>query len=95
MRNLHMPLLGAGESTSLQPVRERIVAGIEVAIGGAVVVGHNVFHLLPNEVPVLVLLLGVSLILRRKKLEKHWPGPTFFLACHLARRANHRNRSAT
>jgi membrane protease YdiL (CAAX protease family) len=33
--------------------RSRLVSGIEFLLGAAVVVGHNVFHLLPNEVPIL------------------------------------------
>jgi uncharacterized protein len=35
-------------------------AAIELIVGGAAVVGHNVFHVLPNEVPILVVLALVS-----------------------------------
>jgi membrane protease YdiL (CAAX protease family) len=46
-------------------VRQRLFAAGEVLLGAAVVVGHNVYHLLPNEVPILVLILWASLLLRR------------------------------
>jgi len=54
---------------SIQPslsARERLFAGAEVLMGALAVVGHNVYHLLPNEVPILVLLLWVSLLIRKK-----------------------------
>ena len=34
----------------------RSLSAIEVLIGAAVVIGHNVFHVVPNEVPILVVL---------------------------------------
>jgi membrane protease YdiL (CAAX protease family) len=46
--------------------RQRIFAAIEVVIGAAVVIGHNVYHRVPNEVPILVLLLWASLLVRRR-----------------------------
>ena len=46
--------------------RERIFAGAEVLLGAAAVVLHNVYRLVPNEVPILVLILWASLLLRRK-----------------------------
>jgi uncharacterized protein len=48
------------------PARERVFAGAEVILGGAAVILHNVFRLVPNEVPILVLILWASLLLRRK-----------------------------
>jgi CAAX protease family protein len=36
------------------------LAAIELIVGGAAVVGHNVFFVLPNEVPILVVLALVS-----------------------------------
>ena len=36
----------------------------ELLIGGFIVIGHNVFHLLPNEVPILFILGWISLRLR-------------------------------
>ena len=37
---------------------------LEVAVGVFVVVGHNIFHILPNEVPILFILGWISLRLR-------------------------------
>ena len=33
-------------------------------LGGFIVIGHNVFHILPNEVPILFVLGWISLRLR-------------------------------
>jgi membrane protease YdiL (CAAX protease family) len=49
--------------TSATPAA-RAISALELAIGAAVVVGHNVFHVLPNEVPILVVLALVSMRLR-------------------------------
>lgn len=46
--------------------RERIFAGVEVILGAAAVILHNVYRLVPNEVPILVLIVWASLLLRRK-----------------------------
>ena len=50
------------------PVRDwrtsRIVSGAELVLGAAIVLGHNVFHVVPNEVPILVALGLVSMRLR-------------------------------
>ncbi|MGO9796986.1 MAG: lysostaphin resistance A-like protein [Terracidiphilus sp.] len=35
-------------------------------MGAVVVIGHNVYRFLPNEVPILVLILWISLLIRRK-----------------------------
>jgi membrane protease YdiL (CAAX protease family) len=43
----------------------RILAAGEVLLGAVVVIGHNVYHVLPNEVPILVLIVWASLLLRR------------------------------
>ena len=37
---------------------------LEFALGAVIVIGHNVFHVLPNEVPILVVLGIVSIRLR-------------------------------
>jgi membrane protease YdiL (CAAX protease family) len=37
---------------------------VEFLIGGAIVIGHNVFHVVPNEVPILFVLGIVSIRLR-------------------------------
>jgi membrane protease YdiL (CAAX protease family) len=40
--------------------RAQTLAALELFAGAAAVVGHNIFHVLPNEVPVLVVLALVS-----------------------------------
>jgi membrane protease YdiL (CAAX protease family) len=45
-------------------LRDRILSLIELAVGGFVVIGHNVLHILPNEVPILFVLGWISLRLR-------------------------------
>ena len=54
-------------AASLSP-RSRWLSAIELAVAAVAVIGHNVFHVLPNEVPVLVVLALVSVRLR----EKSW-----------------------
>ena len=44
--------------------RARVVSAGEWTLGALVVVGHNVFRLVPNEVPILVVLAIVSMRLR-------------------------------
>src|SRR5262245_6925660 len=44
--------------------RARWFSLLEVALGVFVVLGHNVFHILPNEVPILFVLGWISLRLR-------------------------------
>ncbi len=46
--------------------RERLIAAAEVLLGAVVVVGHNVYRVLPNEVPILVVILLASLLILRK-----------------------------
>jgi membrane protease YdiL (CAAX protease family) len=43
---------------------QRSISFVEFAIGAAIVVGHNVFHVVPNEVPILFLLCIASVRLR-------------------------------
>jgi hypothetical protein len=43
---------------------KRWLSLLEVALGAFIVIGHNVFHILPNEVPILFVLFWVSLRLR-------------------------------
>jgi membrane protease YdiL (CAAX protease family) len=43
---------------------QRFASFVEFAIGAAIVVGHNVFHLVPNEVPILFVLCIASVRLR-------------------------------
>ena len=49
---------------SLSSSRARGLSLAEFLIGGFIVIGHNVFHLLPNEVPILFILGWISLRLR-------------------------------
>ncbi|HEY0796966.1 MAG TPA: CPBP family intramembrane glutamic endopeptidase [Acidisarcina sp.] len=46
--------------------REQIFAAVEVLLGAVVVICHNVYHVVPNEVPILVIVLWVSLLIRRR-----------------------------
>ena len=42
----------------------RGLSALELLVGAAIVIGHNVFHVVPNEVPILVALGLVSMRLR-------------------------------
>jgi membrane protease YdiL (CAAX protease family) len=42
----------------------RVISALELVAGAAVVIGHNVFRVVPNEVPILVVLGVASLRLR-------------------------------
>src|SRR6202161_1121835 len=42
----------------------RALSALEAAIGAAVVIGHNVFRILPNEVPILFVAALISTRLR-------------------------------
>lgn len=48
---------------SLSPA-QRLLSLAEFVVGGAIVIGHNVFHVIPNEVPILTVLGLVSFRLR-------------------------------
>jgi hypothetical protein len=43
---------------------DRGLSGLELAVGAAIVVGHNVLRILPNEVPILFVMALVSTRLR-------------------------------
>jgi uncharacterized protein len=51
------------EPASLTPP-QRMLSLVEFAIGGAIVIAHNVFHVVPNEVPILFVLGIISIRLR-------------------------------
>ena len=53
------PLQGNG----LTPT-QRWISLVEFAVGSAIVIGHNVYHLIPNEVPILFVIGLISLRLR-------------------------------
>ncbi len=44
--------------------RSRILSALELLLGAFIIIGHNVFHILPNEVPILFVLGLVSIRLR-------------------------------
>lgn len=46
------------------PSDSRIVSGFELLLGAVIVIGHNVFHIVPNEVPILFVLGLLSLRFR-------------------------------
>src|SRR5713101_2642964 len=48
---------------SLSP-QARVLSLMEFVLSGFIVIGHNVFHILPNEVPILFVLGWISLRLR-------------------------------
>jgi membrane protease YdiL (CAAX protease family) len=56
----------SANSPSPQPrfSNSRILSAFELLLGAFIVIGHNVFHLLPNEVPILFVLGLLSIRLR-------------------------------
>jgi len=56
------------DPTRPQPSRmtlpQRWLSLAELAVGSGIVVGHNVYHVVPNEVPILFVLALLSLRLR-------------------------------
>jgi len=46
------------------PRNRRLTSGIELLLGAAIVIGHNVYQVVPNEVPILALAGLISLRLR-------------------------------
>jgi membrane protease YdiL (CAAX protease family) len=52
-------------STERSP-RFRIASALELLLGAFIVIGHNVFHVVPNEVPILFVLGLVSTRLRNR-----------------------------
>ena len=64
------------EPHALRPLglRARWWSALEFLIGGAVVIGHNVLRVLPNEVPILVVMALVSMRLRSGPWDWSWRG---------------------
>jgi len=58
-----MPLPTAPPPAELTP-RDRWLSLLEVVLGAFIVIGHNVLHIVPNEVPILFVLFWISLRLR-------------------------------
>ncbi len=54
--------------TAIDPTRltapQRALSLVELAVGAGIVIGHNVFHVVPNEVPILFVLGILSIRLR-------------------------------
>jgi hypothetical protein len=44
------------QSNAKLPIRSRVVSALEFLLGGFIVIGHNVLQVIPNEVPILVIL---------------------------------------
>jgi len=62
------PVPGSSDPSSPQPNRltnaQRTISLAEFLLGGAIVIGHNVYHVIPNEVPILFVLGLISLRMR-------------------------------
>jgi hypothetical protein len=55
---------------------QRWISLAEFLVGAAIVIGHNVYHVVPNEVPILFVIGLVSLRIRDggwKQVGLHWP----------------------
>ena len=59
-----MNIPSSAVSAGARRSQSRTLSALEVLLGGAIVIGHNVFHVVPNEVPILVVLALVSMRLR-------------------------------
>jgi hypothetical protein len=63
-----VPLPIAADSSpsqrSPQSPAQRWLSLAEFVVGGAIVIGHNVYHVIPNEVPILFVLGLISLRVR-------------------------------
>jgi CAAX protease family protein len=62
-------------SESLSPAQRWIAFG-ELAVGSAIVIGHNIYHVIPNEVPILFVLGLISMQVRDgswKAMGLRWP----------------------
>ncbi|HET7206612.1 MAG TPA: hypothetical protein VFI95_08535, partial [Terriglobales bacterium] len=69
------PTLNESQGPSLSASRRWFSLG-EFLLGAAIVIGHNVYHVIPNEVPILFVLGLVSLRLRDggwKAMGLQWP----------------------
>ena len=48
-------------AAALPPSRSRTLSALEFLLGAAIVIGHNVYHVVPNEVPILFVLGWLSI----------------------------------
>jgi len=60
-----MPSNEAGQPVQWNLQESRALSALEFLAGAFIVIGHNVFHLVPNEVPILVVLGLLSVWLRK------------------------------
>ena len=60
-----MPSNEAGQPVQWNLQESRALSALEFLAGAFIVIGHNVFHLVPNEVPILVVLSLLSVWLRK------------------------------
>jgi len=63
------------QTNRLSPA-QRWFSLVELAVGSAIVIGHNVYHVIPNEVPILFVLGLISVRLRDGSwiaMGLHWP----------------------
>jgi membrane protease YdiL (CAAX protease family) len=51
-------------TSSVEDLRFRWISAAELALGTFIVIGHNVYHIVPNEVPILFVLGLISLRVR-------------------------------
>jgi len=58
-----MPTATAASGLSAT-TRSRPLSAVEFLVGAAIVIGHNVYHVVPNEVPILFVLGWISIRLR-------------------------------
>src|ERR1044072_8246034 len=61
---------------SINPVVSRTLSAFELLFGAFIVIGHNVFHIVPNEVIILSILGLISIRLRDGRLSSmgfKWP----------------------
>ena len=57
------------ERPSTLPAGSRLLSALELLLGAFIVIGHNVFEIVPNEVPILVVLGLLSVRLRNGGLS--------------------------
>jgi len=65
----------AGRHSSLSPL-QRWISLAEFLVGGAIVIGHNVYGVVPNEVPILFVLALISFRIRERgwgAMGLSWP----------------------
>src|SRR5204862_5366173 len=72
---------------SANPLASRVFSASELLLGAFIVIGHNVFHIVPNEVIVLCVLGFVSVRLRDGRWAAMGFKPTSVLAPYFPHRS--------